>query len=66
MNDRPAGSVISRPRNPGLSPAMLNHIASVTHDVETTFDFYTRIMGMEVASTVIDDRWVGESRVTVM
>jgi catechol 2,3-dioxygenase-like lactoylglutathione lyase family enzyme len=35
---------------------MLNHIAGVTHDVETTYDFYTRIMGMEVASTVIDDR----------
>ena len=47
---------MSRPRNPGLSPAMLNHIANVTHDVETTYDFYTRIMGMEVASTVIDDR----------
>jgi catechol 2,3-dioxygenase-like lactoylglutathione lyase family enzyme len=47
---------MSRPRNPGLTPAMLNHMASVTHDVETTYDFYTRIMGMEVASTVIDDR----------
>jgi catechol 2,3-dioxygenase-like lactoylglutathione lyase family enzyme len=56
MADRPEGTVVSRPRNPGLTPAMLNHIASVTHDVEATYDFYTRIMGMEVASTVIDDR----------
>jgi catechol 2,3-dioxygenase-like lactoylglutathione lyase family enzyme len=56
MADTPEGPTLSRPRNPGLSPAMLNHIAGVTHDVETTYDFYTRIMGMEIASTVIDDR----------
>lgn len=42
-------------RNPGLTPMMLNHAAWVTHDVEATHDFYTRIMGMELASTVIDD-----------
>ncbi|MGV6871927.1 VOC family protein [Pseudochelatococcus sp. B33] len=41
--------------NPGLTPMMLNHAAWVTHDVEATYDFYTRIMGMEIASTVIDD-----------
>ncbi|OAN78692.1 glyoxalase [Sulfitobacter sp. EhC04] len=34
---------------------MLNHAAWVTHDVEATYNFYTRIMGMEIASTVIDD-----------
>ncbi|MBP0590465.1 VOC family protein [Paraburkholderia sp. LEh10] len=34
---------------------MLNHAAWVTHDVAATADFYTRIMGMEVASTVMDD-----------
>ncbi|MFC4670836.1 VOC family protein [Seohaeicola nanhaiensis] len=45
----------ARPRNPGLTPMMLNHAAWVTHDVEATHDFYTRIMGMELASTVIDD-----------
>jgi catechol 2,3-dioxygenase-like lactoylglutathione lyase family enzyme len=56
MADRSEGRQIARPLNPGLSPAMLNHIACVTHDVASTYDFYTRIMGMEVASTVIDDR----------
>lgn len=44
------------PRNPGLTPTMLNHAAWVTHDVAATYDFYTRIMGMEIASTVIDDQ----------
>lgn len=44
------------PRNPGLTPTMLNHAAWVTHDVAATHDFYTRIMGMEIASTVIDDK----------
>jgi catechol 2,3-dioxygenase-like lactoylglutathione lyase family enzyme len=42
--------------NPGLTPTMLNHAAWVTHDVAATHDFYTRIMGMEIASTVIDDK----------
>lgn len=42
-------------KNPGLTPVMLNHAAWVTQDVEATTDFYTRIMGMELASTVIDD-----------
>jgi catechol 2,3-dioxygenase-like lactoylglutathione lyase family enzyme len=41
--------------NPGLTPIMLNHAAWVTHDVEATANFYTRIMGMELASTVYDD-----------
>lgn len=39
----------------GLTPLMLNHAAWVTHDVEATADFYMNIMGMELASTVIDD-----------
>jgi len=43
-------------QNPGLTPCMLNHAAYVTHNVEATADFYTRIMGMELASTVFDDR----------
>lgn len=38
-----------------LTPLMLNHAAWVTHDVEKTADFYTRIMGMDLASTVYDD-----------
>ena len=43
------------PRNPGLTPTMLNHAAWVTHDVEATAEFYTRIMGMELATTIFDD-----------
>jgi catechol 2,3-dioxygenase-like lactoylglutathione lyase family enzyme len=46
----------SKGKNPGLTPLMLNHAAWVTHDVEATAEFYTRIMGMELASTVYDDR----------
>lgn len=46
---------VNLPRNPGLTPLMLNHAAWVTHDVATTAEFYTRIMGMELASTVLDD-----------
>ncbi len=42
--------------NPGLTPMMLNHAAWVTHDVQATAEFYTRIMGMELASTVLDDQ----------
>lgn len=38
-----------------LTPLMLNHAAWVTHDVEATADFYMNIMGMDLASTVIDD-----------
>ncbi len=39
----------------GLVPRMLNHYARVTHDVGATADFYSRILGMEVASTIMDD-----------
>jgi catechol 2,3-dioxygenase-like lactoylglutathione lyase family enzyme len=51
---RPSATVGARP-NPGLTPMMLNHAAWVTPDVAATTDFYTRIMGMELASTVFDD-----------
>ncbi|MGF6612770.1 catechol 2,3-dioxygenase-like lactoylglutathione lyase family enzyme [Paraburkholderia sp. WSM4175] len=39
----------------GLRPNMLNHYARVTHDVGATADFYGRILGMELASTIMDD-----------
>jgi catechol 2,3-dioxygenase-like lactoylglutathione lyase family enzyme len=42
--------------DPQLTPVMLNHAAWVTHDVEATAHFYTKIMGMELASTVYDDK----------
>ena len=45
----------ARPKNPGLTPLMLSHAAWVTHDVEVTADFYMRIMGMALASTVVGD-----------
>ena len=38
-----------------LTPKMLNHLAYVTHDVAATADFYTRVLGMELASTIFDD-----------
>ena len=47
----PLGSALSQ----GLTPRMLNHLAYVTHDVAATADFYTRILGMELASTIFDD-----------
>lgn len=37
-------------------PKMLNHLAYVTHDVEGTVDFYTRVMGMPMVSTVIGSK----------
>lgn len=40
----------------GLQPRMLNHYARVTHDVGATADFYSRILGMEIASTILDDQ----------
>jgi catechol 2,3-dioxygenase-like lactoylglutathione lyase family enzyme len=39
-----------------LVPRMLNHYARVTHDVGATADFYSRILGMEIASTIMDDQ----------
>ena len=50
-----APAVTGRARNPGLTPMMLNHAAWITQDVAATAEFYTRIMGMELASTVYDD-----------
>ena len=38
-----------------LTPKMLNHLAYVTHDVAATAVFYTRVLGMELASTIFDD-----------
>lgn len=51
----PAKHSPSRPQNPGLTPLMLSHAAWVTHDVEATADFFMRVMGMELASTVVGD-----------
>jgi catechol 2,3-dioxygenase-like lactoylglutathione lyase family enzyme len=46
---------VSGPPNPGLTPMMLNHAAWVTPDAAATAEFYTRIMGMDLVSTVIED-----------
>jgi catechol 2,3-dioxygenase-like lactoylglutathione lyase family enzyme len=42
------------PALPG-GPKMLNHLAYVTHDVAATVDFYERVLGMPMVSTVIGD-----------
>lgn len=52
--DEEVANALDEPRG-RLTPLMLNHAAWVTSDVEATADFYTRIMGMEIASTVVDD-----------
>ena len=54
-SDQVAASARRGPGNPSLTPMMLNHAAWVTHDVAATADFYIRVMGMELASTVYDD-----------
>jgi catechol 2,3-dioxygenase-like lactoylglutathione lyase family enzyme len=50
------GRDIASAKKTVLTPKMLNHAAWVTHDVAATADFYVRIMGMELASTIFDDR----------
>lgn len=54
---KPPSSTLSMSRrpNPGLTPMMLNHAAWVTPDAAATAEFYTRIMGMDLVSTVIED-----------
>jgi catechol 2,3-dioxygenase-like lactoylglutathione lyase family enzyme len=42
--------------NAPQTPKRLHHAAYVTHDAAKTVDFYTRILGLELISTVIDDR----------
>jgi len=38
------------------TPKMINHTAYVTRDSKGTVDFYTRIMGLEFCSAVMDSR----------
>ncbi len=46
---------VQRAVDRGLCPEMLHHYARVTHDVAATADFYNRVLGMEIASTIMDD-----------
>ncbi|MEU6577312.1 VOC family protein [Streptomyces sp. NPDC046805] len=55
MSETTGPSELAGPPSPGR-PMMLNHLAYVTHDVEATVDFYTRVMGMPMVSTVIGDK----------
>jgi len=57
MPSAPLTDVASDAKRPTshLTPVMLNHAAWVTPDVKATAEFYTKIMGMEIASTVFDD-----------
>lgn len=50
-----APSTASRPGSPPGRPAMLSHVAYVTHDTAATADFYTRLLGMELVNAVLDD-----------
>jgi len=52
MNDHNLDAAI---RSAPLIPSRLNHAAFVTHDSEKTVDFYTRVLGMELVSSVLDD-----------
>jgi len=46
-----------KPPEPGrLSPRMVHHVAFITNDAEATVDFYTRVMGLEFCSAVMDSR----------
>jgi len=56
MSSRQSSIRFTGVKNPGLTPVMLNHAAYVTHDVAATAEFYIRVMGMELASTVFDDK----------
>jgi len=51
---RPATATLQRP--PGLLPQKLHHAATAIADAARTADFYSRIMGMEMVHTVMDDR----------
>ena len=53
---RPPAASRARTGKSKLTPRMLNHAAYVTHDVEATARFYTQVMGMELASTIFDDK----------
>ena len=55
LKEQRAALAVSGP-GAALTPRMLNHAAWVTHDVEATADFYSRILGMELASTILDDK----------
>ena len=48
------GLAPSAGERPGL-PAMLSHVAYITHDTAATVDFYTRVLGMELVNAVLDD-----------
>lgn len=50
----PSGATSVPTTHPG-APRMLHHVTYVTYDSEATADFYTRIMGMPLVSTVMDD-----------
>lgn len=56
MPDTLAHPAVEGPSKSGLTPVMLNHAAWITHDVAATTEFYTKVMGMELASTIFDDK----------
>ena len=59
MSERKQQSIGSQAPSPVAAgprrPRMLHHTAYVTHDAAATIDFYTRVLGMDLVSAVIDD-----------
>jgi catechol 2,3-dioxygenase-like lactoylglutathione lyase family enzyme len=59
MSERQQQSIDSQNPRPVTAgphrPRMLHHTAYVTHDAAATIDFYTRVLGMDLVSAVIDD-----------
>ena len=53
LSNTPA-AVASSSLHPG-APQMLHHVTYVTYDSKATADFYTRVMGMPLVCTVMDD-----------
>jgi catechol 2,3-dioxygenase-like lactoylglutathione lyase family enzyme len=49
MSESPSDS------SPVERPRALHHTAYVTHDSAATIDFYTRVLGLQLVSTVVDD-----------
>ena len=44
------------PARPGCGrPAMLSHVAYITHDTGATVRFYSELLGMELVNAVLDD-----------
>lgn len=55
-SDTPKTAAPDASRTNDLVPRMLHHAGYVTQDAARTVDFYSKILGMEFISTVMDDK----------